>query len=114
MAVPVAPEHSGDAPYAMRWIARRRNGGRRFRHRLHVRDQQRLRAGVEQALEHDGIVPDRTHERRNPCPVQDAELIDDTADVDRRVLGVDEHPVRPPVGEQLDYGRAARLAPQAD
>ncbi len=53
-------------------------------------------------------------DRRHARALEDAQLIDDAADVERRVLGVDQHPVRLRVGEDLGDDAMPRLTPQPD
>ena len=113
-SVPIAAQHRRDSAVAIRRIARRLDRLARLVRRLHVGHEQRLRSGVEDPLEDDRVVPRRPDDRRHARALENAQLIDDAADVERRVLGVDQHPVRLRVGQDLGDDAMPRLAPEAD
>ncbi len=80
----------------------------------HEGHEQGRRARVQQALDEDGVVPGRTHDRRRGSGLEDAKLVDDRRKVVRPVFGVDHDPVVARARDHLGHGGAAQRQPEAD
>ena len=101
VAPAAAAMHGGDAADAVGRITRVRDRALRLLGVLHERDEQRLRAGIEQALDQHHVVPRRPHDRGRRRPRHRAQHVGDLRRVDRRVLGVDD--------EKIEAGAAERF-----
>ena len=112
--VTAAAMRSGDAAHAVRRIARVGDRAPRLVGVLHERQQQRLRAGIERALDHHHVVPRRAHDRLRRRPGDRPQDVDHLRRVDRRVLHVDDEKVEPGAAERLRGRRRAASEPRAE
>ena len=103
-----------ESAHALRRIACGRDRLLRFLLGLHVGNEQRLRADVEEALDHHRVVPRRPHDRVRGAAGRGLQLAVDHRHLVRRVLGVEQQPVVARAGEDLDRQVARQARPQAD
>ena len=102
-AVPArgARQGAADAADARRWVAGGAYRQPRLVSVLHHRHQQGLRAHVQQLLDLHRIVPRRAHYRLAGIRGDGLELGQDGLHAVRRVLAVDQQPVKTGPGQQL-------------
>jgi hypothetical protein len=81
---------------------------------LHERHEDVVEAGIEQALDLDGVVPRRPHDRRAGAVLERHQLRDEGGDVVGRVLAVEQQPVEAGKAEDLGRDRVGERAPAAD
>jgi hypothetical protein len=107
------PRRAGHAAHALGRVARGRHGARRLGGVLHEGEQHRLRAGVEHALDGDGIVPGHAHHRHHLRVADGLQLVHHLHQVGRGVLHVDHAPVEAGVAQRLGHQRAGAGDPGA-
>ncbi len=105
---------TGRGAVALRRVAHGRDGGARFVGRLDVRDEQVLRANVEEPFDQNHVVPRRPYYRCRRTSHQRLQLAQDHRQFVGRVLGVDQDPVEPRAGNHLGRQIVARAAPKTD
>ena len=99
----------GEAAKALRGIAGRLNRTFRFLLRFDIGNEKLLGADVEQALDDHLIVPRRSDDRMGRSAAHRLKLSQHHRQFVRRVLGVDQNPVEPRIGEDFDDQMADKL-----
>jgi hypothetical protein len=108
------PRGRREAPDALRRVARRSDRPTRLLLVLHVRDQKGLRSGVQVALDRHHIVPRHPYDGVRRPAHRRLQLAVDHRQIVRGVLGVDQQPVKPGPGQDLDRDVARQARPEAD
>src|SRR6185312_7779692 len=113
-AEPGRAGHAGDTANAFRRIAHGAHRSARLVGILHIRDEQRLRAKIENALDQDRIVRCRTNDRRDVVRRDGLELRQHRERIGWRVLGVEQQPIELSARERFGDIASGQSAPQAD
>ena len=71
-------------------------------------------AGIQDALDEDGVVPGRPDDRGRGPAREGLHLRDEARQLVRRVLGVEQDPVETRIAEDLGHDIAAEAAPEPD
>ena len=103
-----------DPAVAARRIARRPHGALGLLGVVDERNQQGLRADIERALDHHQIVPRHAHHRRGRAVRDRLQLRQQSRNLVRRVLAVEQQPVEAAVGDDLGRDVAGQAAPESD
>src|SRR5689334_7589344 len=98
----------------MRRIARGRDRALGLLHALYIGKQQGLCPDIEHALGQHRIVPGRADDRRRRAALHSLQLRDEVRNFVRRMLGVEQDPVEPAVGNDLSGDVAAQARPKPD
>jgi len=105
--------HGSDAAHAFGRIAGVRHCAARLLRVLHERNQQRLRADIEQAFDHDHIVPRRPDDGCGRRAGNRAEDVGHLRRIDRRVLGVDDQKIESGAAERFGCRGGSADQPRA-
>jgi len=109
-----ARQRTAHAADALRRIAHGSNRGGRFLCRLDHGHQHGLRAGVQDLLDLDGVIPGRTHHGGNRIRRHGLQLGEGGVERIGRVLAVDQQPVEPGARKDFRGVGAGQAGPQAD
>ena len=113
-AVAAGALRAGDAAHAVGRVAGVGHRPPRLAGVLHEREHQRLRAGVERALDHHHVVPRHAGHRRRRRAGDGAQDVDHLRRVDRHVLHVDDDEVEAGAAHRLRGGRRGGHQPGAE
>ena len=108
------PRGRREAAHSVRRVARRGDRLTGLLRVLHIRDQEGLNARIQVALDRHHVVPRRPHDRVRRSADRRLKLAVDHRQVVRRMLGVDQQPVEPGPGQDLDRDVARQARPEAD
>ena len=103
-----------EAAKAIRGVANRQDCAAGFLLRLHIGNEQRLCADIEQPFDDHGVVPGGSDDGVRRSPAHRLKLGEHHRQFVRRMLGVEQNPVESGVGEDFGDDGAREAVPQPE